>query len=112
MAVDVENTVGITDTQSIELNAPNLGSDSRDVNLNGGDSTAETFSLSTGDDDTSEHAATVKSEDDSAQQEATVLVLAAFSIDITDTNNPVAGDPLEIIVTIENTGDETGTWIV
>jgi serine/threonine protein kinase len=55
--------LGITDTQTIELDAPNLGSDSRDVNLNGDDSTAETFSLSIGDDDTSEYTATVESDE-------------------------------------------------
>jgi outer membrane protein assembly factor BamB/serine/threonine protein kinase/FKBP-type peptidyl-prolyl cis-trans isomerase 2 len=108
VTVAVENTGGITDTQSIELSIPGLGNDSTEVSLDGGESTTETFSLSTGEGDSGEYTATVSTDDDSAQETVTVLAPAMFTVDIVETTDPVEGGSLDVTVDVENTGNAGG----
>ncbi len=107
--VAVENTGEQSDTQTVSLTAAGLGSDSTEVSPAGGESTTETLSLQTSDGDAGNYTGTVSTDDDSAQQTVTVVKPAAFTVDITDTNNPAAGGPLEVTLAVENTGDSQGS---
>ena len=111
--VEIENTGGVKDTQTVALDVPELGSDEVDVTLAGDESTEETLSVDTDTGDAGEYTATVTSADDTASTDVTVLAGATFTVDITDTNAPVEeSDELSVTVDIENVGDETGTETV
>jgi hypothetical protein len=108
VTVAVENTGEASATQTVELSASGLGTDSTTVSLDGGDSTTETLSLQTSEGDAGEYDATVEAGDGSDSTDVTVLAPAAFTVDITDVTAPVAGDSLAATVSIENTGDTPG----
>jgi len=109
----IENTGDESGTQTVTLDVESLGQDSTDVTLAGGDSTTETFSVSTASGDAGDYTATVASEDDTAAVGVTVAAPAAFDVEIVDTNSPILdGETLSVDVLVENTGGLEGTQSV
>ena len=117
--VTVENTGGQQGTQTVELDAQPLGTDSTQVQLAGGDSTTETLSVGTSNDDDGSYTVTVSTEDgDTDEQEVTVDSVtesdpAKFEVTIDSTNLEVTeGEDLTVEFTVENTGGQQGTQTV
>jgi hypothetical protein len=110
VVAQVENTGEESGTQTVTLDVGALGQDSTDVALAGGDSTTETFSVSTGSGDAGDYTASVASEDDSDSARVAVAQPAAFDVEIVDTNSPILdGETLSVGVRVENTGGLEGT---
>jgi hypothetical protein len=102
----VENTGEETATQSVNLTVPDLGNNSIDVTLAGGESTTRTLSISTASGDAGEYTATVQSDDDSDSMNVTVQEAPFFDVEITNTTSPVVeGDALKVNGTVTNTGE-------
>jgi outer membrane protein assembly factor BamB len=112
VAVNVENTGGVTATQTVSLSVPDLEESQRDISLDGGESTTETFSVETGEADAGEYTATVESENDSASQDLRVLAPATFVVEVVEVTESTAGESLELTVAVENTGSTEGTQTV
>ncbi len=115
--VNVENTGDLDGTQTVELTVDNgpageLGAPSRDVTLQSGDSTTETFSIGTAKDDAGDYDVAVSSENDTKTEKATVQEPDNFEIKSVSPNSPAEGETLEIDVNVENTGDIDGTQTV
>ena len=109
----VTNTGPEPETQTVELDVGALGSNSTSLSLDGGESTAETFTLGTGAGDAGEYTATVASEDDTASTSVTVVGPGEFTVSIVGTNSPVdPGDTLTVEAEITNTGSSEDTQTV
>jgi len=103
-----------TDTVSLTT-SPNLASGSFEATLDPGESTEETFSLSTDPGDAGQYDVTVTTSDDQATASLAVESAASgsFDVTITGTNAPVtAGDSLAVTAEITNTGGSEGTRTV
>lgn len=110
--VRVENVGDETGQQSIELRDANgTVVDSRSVTLGGGNATTITLTWATDDDVSGATSITVMSDDDSDSAAIAIDAPpepAAFSVMIQETTDPVIpGEPVEVVVQIENTGDES-----
>jgi subtilisin family serine protease len=104
--VTVENTGDVSDTQTVTLDAGDLGTDSAAVSLAGGESTVETFAVSTNSGDAGGYTATVASADDTDTAGVTVQEPAYFAVNVTGSNSPLGeGELLSVDATVENTGD-------
>jgi PKD repeat protein len=110
--VTVENVGGVVGTQTISLDVGGLGTASTDVTLAGGASTTETLSVGTSAGNAGSYTATVSSANDSDSAPATVLAQAEFLVNITGTNTPVEGDPLNVDYNVTNTGSASGTQTI
>ena len=109
----IENTGDEEGTQTIDVDAGDLGEDNVSVTLNANESTQETLSVETGEGDAADYNATVSSEDDSDSTTVTVVEPAFFHVSIDETNSPVeVNETLDVNTTIENTGTETATQTV
>jgi len=105
----VTNTGGVSDTQTVTLDVPGLGANSTTVSLDPGNSTTETFSISTTVGDGMEYIFTVASNNESALGTVDLLELATFDVSVTDATEPVEGEDLAVTANITNTGDRSGT---
>jgi len=112
----IENTGDKAATQQVELNVDGLGSDSTQVQLDGGESSTETFTVGTGSGNAGSYTAEVSSDDDHESTGVTVQEQpdpANFRVDIQSTNAPItAGETLSVDARIENTGEDSGTQTV
>ncbi len=102
---EITNTGG-DDTQTLTLSAGALGTVETGVSLAGGETTQQLFTVETAPGDTGEHTATVSSED---TEDSTPVVVqdGEFVVSIAETNSPVdAGQQIEVVVEITNTGAE------
>jgi hypothetical protein len=118
VSVNITNTGEDSGTQSIEFEAGVLGSDNATVTLASGDSTTETFTITTSNDAVGEYVVGVGSEDDSDTEFVVVEgdggggdpQNGSLAVAIEDTNAPVtAGEELLVTVGVTNTGDEQRT---
>jgi len=110
VTVKIENTGDRSGTQTINLDVPGLGSDSTGVFLSGGNSKTRTLSVGTSGGDAGSYTAQVSSDDDSVSQG--VQVKAPADLQVKSLNFPseiIAGNTLNIDVTVENTGDVSGS---
>ena len=118
LAVTIENRGEVTSSQTVDLGIGSLGSDSVSVQLAGGASTQRTFSVGTETGEAGSYTATIASANDSLSRDVTVDPVtqpdpANFSVRIDSTNAPVlAGNPLTVNVTVQNTGNASGTQTV
>lgn len=113
VTVEVENTGHESDRQTLSLEIDGQEVDSVEETLDSGETTTVTLGWNTAAGDAGSYDASVESEDDSDQAGVTVIESAHFSVDITDTDEPVVqGETLEVTADIENTGDETATQTV
>jgi hypothetical protein len=110
VTVKVENTGDRSGTQTINLDVPGLGSDSTGVFLSGGNSKTRTLSVGTSGGDAGSYTAQVSSDDDSVSQNVQVKAPADLQVkSINFPNEIIAGNTLNIDVTVENTGDVSGS---
>ena len=103
----IENTGEATDEQTVELSVAGLGDNSTSVELDGGESTTETFSVPTNEGDEGGYSLTVTTDDDETEDTVTVIEPAFFAVTIDNATEPVAGDDLLVNATIENSGEAT-----
>jgi hypothetical protein len=108
----VTNTGGVSDTQTVELDVPGLGTNATAVSLAPGNSTTRTFSIPTSVGDGMEYVFTVASNNESALGTIDLRELATFDVNITNATQPVEGEDLEVTTNITNTGDQSGTQTV
>jgi len=109
----VTNTGPEPETQTVELDVGALGSNSTSLSLDGGESTAETFTLGTEAGDAGEYTATVATANDTASTDVTVVGPGEFTVSIVGTNSPVEpGDTLTVEAEITNTGSSEATQTV
>ncbi len=105
----VQNTGAIEGTQTVTLDAGELGTDSTTVTLNGSESTTETLSVATGAGDTGEYTATVSSENDS--DEADVTVVPSVTVDIREPEQERAATaPVPLDIAIEGPDEGLSTF--
>lgn len=112
VTVTVENTGDAADSQSIELDIDGVR-DVQTVQLDGGQQHTVTLTWATSSGDAGSYQATVRSEDDSALADVVIEQAdktATFGVTIMGSNSPVVeNETLEVMATIENTGEELGT---
>ncbi|WP_299269864.1 S8 family serine peptidase, partial [Halorientalis sp.] len=102
----IENIGDVADTQTVTLDAGNLGTDGTSVSLAGGESTGLSLTLDASSGDAGSYTASVASADDADSTAVTVQEPASFAVGITGANSPVVtGDSLSVEATVENTGD-------
>ncbi|MFW5907497.1 MAG: CARDB domain-containing protein, partial [Candidatus Natronoplasma sp.] len=111
VTADIENTGDEADTQTVEMSS-GVGSDSKSISLNGGESTTETFTTGTSSGDAGSYTATVSSDNDSASDTFEVLEPGYFAVSGVDAPDVVEGETLEVTAAIENTGGEAATQTV
>jgi len=110
LAVDVriENTGEAEGTQSISLDVPGVGLAVSTLSLPGATSTPTTLSVDTETGDAGTYTATVESDDDSDSTGVVIQEPASVTVDVTDTNSPVAeGETLSVDALVENTSTES-----
>jgi hypothetical protein len=113
-----ENTGEQTGSQTVGLIVDGLGVDSTPVSLAPGESTSETFSLTTESGDADEYTAQVLSGNDSATTDVTVQTQsepdpAYFEVSIDSTNSPVTeGETLSVTAQVQNIGEQSDTQTV
>jgi len=112
VTAEITNTGGVGDAQVIDLTLDGLGTDSTAVELGGGNSTTEVFTVSTGQGDGGTYTAAVASNDDTDTANVTVLAPAEFAVNVTATGQPVEGEPLGVDADVENVGDTEDTQTV
>jgi hypothetical protein len=105
----VENVGDVSGTDTVTLTVGGLGTNATNVTLGGSETTEVTLAVGTAAGDAGEYTATVTSGTDSDSATVTVLELGAFTVDIVGVEEPVAGDPLAVTTTVENTGDTAAT---
>lgn len=114
----VENTGGVTATQTIDLTVDDEEPDATSLTLAGGNSETVTLRWTTGDGDAGEHTAVVASEDDEDAAEVRVETPSGngggdgprFEVEIETTDAPVvAGEQVEVTALVTNAGSETDT---
>ena len=111
----VENTGEETVTQTVDLRVGTDLEDDRTVTVAGGDSRQVTLTWATQQGDAGTHGATVATDDDTTTTNVTVEAQqpGTLAVEIDETTSPVlAGDPLAVTATVENTGEETVTRTV
>ena len=110
--VDVENVGDVADEQTIAVGIPSAGYDSTTVSLAGGESTTETFSLSTPDDDgAGTYVATAASDDALVTRTVEVRGDDHFGVTLReDTSDTTVseGDEATLNATVVNAGDRPG----
>jgi len=110
---EIENVGSLQGTQTVNLAAGALGSNSTQVTLASGANTTETLSLSTADGDAGRYTVTVSTANKSVSREVRVERPASLSVVVTETNAPVvAGETLTTDIRIENVGDLQGTQTI
>ncbi|WP_323173743.1 CARDB domain-containing protein [Natrialba sp. PRR66] len=110
----IENTTDEELTQTISLELDGEVLDTVEVTLGPGESETITLTGDTTGLDPGEYTVTVSSEDDSAQETITIGdgsgEQPTVTVSIGETNSPVEpGEPLEVVSTVENTGDTETT---
>jgi acyl-CoA hydrolase len=102
--------------QTVTLEVDGVGSDSRDVRLDPGESTTAVFTVSTDPGDDGDVPARVESEDDSDEQPAVIEpapASAAFTVELEDASESVeTGGAVEVTVAVRNVGEQSGTGTV
>jgi subtilisin family serine protease len=112
VTAEITNIGDVDDMQTVTLDIAGLGSDSADVDLPFGESTEETFAVSTSTGDAGQYDAVVASEDDSDSVAVEVTGNTDFQIVNVAAPPVIEGETLDITATIENLGEETGTHTV
>ena len=115
----IENTGGVTATQTIDLTVDGEQPDATSLTLPGGESETVTLHWTTGGGDAGEYTAAVVGEDDEDTTEVRVETPSGangpddgprFEVEIRTTNAPVvAGEPVEVTALVTNVGSETDT---
>ncbi len=107
----VENTGEEPGEQYVTLDIPDgTERDNRSIQLDGGDSTTQTWTWTTEDGDAGDYDAWIHSDNDSDSTPVTVDESATFEVTITSYDEEVEeGELFEAIATVENTGDVAGT---
>lgn len=115
----VENTGGVTDTQSIGLSVDGEATGSTTLTLDGGESEQVSLAWARTGGEAGEHVATVASEDDDDATNVTVESGTGangqaddpqFAVEIESTTAPVTeGEPIEVTAQVTNRGSETDT---
>ncbi len=112
----VENTGDVSETQTVELDVPGVGTDSTTLSLGAAESDTHTFTLPTESGDAGTYTASVSSDDgeDTVSVEVNSEPDEGYvAVEIGDTNDPVTeGEVLEIDATVENTGESPATQTV
>ena len=106
--VAVTNSGDVPGTQQVRINIFELGSKSREISIADGDTTTQTVTFETEQGDAGEYTALVDSGEDTASVELSVLKPATFDVETVESNEPVAGDDLEIRANITNEGGVSG----
>jgi hypothetical protein len=106
----VENTGDVEGTQTVALDAGELGTDSTNLTLSGGNVTETALTVSTGGGDAGEYTVTVSSADDSAAETVTVEQPASFQVTLTNVTDAVGeGETVTAAYEVTNTGDVQAT---
>jgi len=113
VTAEITNTGEQTGQATVQLDttAGEIEPTQTTVNLGGGDSTTETLTVDTTGVDPGSYTATVSAGDTASEKQFTIVENpdpAQFAVEITDINNPPAGEQLEVTAEITNTGDQTG----
>ena len=106
--VAVTNSGDVPGTQQVVLNIFDFGRDSRDVEIAAGGTTTRTFRFETERGAAGEYTAMAESGDDTASVEFRILKPPTFDVEAIESTRPVAGNDLEIDVTVVNSGDVSG----
>lgn len=106
----INNTGGVTDTQSIELMADGVLRDQTTVTVDAGVEKEVTLSWDTGEGDAANYMVAVTSVNETTSVGVRILEGSYFSVNIDSINSPVTeGDTLNVTATINNTGDMADT---
>jgi hypothetical protein len=105
VTANVTNTGDIRATQTLSLSVPGIGTTTTGVRLDGGTSVSTTLSLATSAGDGGDYTATVSTANDTASTPVTVFAPPTFAVDITDTTDPIVGQPLTVAANVTNVGD-------
>jgi len=109
----IENTGELNDTQTLQLDVPDLGSTDLSVSLDSGESSSETFSINTSSGDTGDYTAQVVSDDDTASTDVRVNAPANFTVNITSVDiEGTEGSTVTVSYEVTNTGDVQGTQAI
>ena len=109
VTAEIENVGDAEATQTVELDAGDLGTDSTAVTLGAGETSEVTLTVGTAAGDAGDHTVTVASDANEDSAGVTVLAAADFAVTITDTNEPDAGEDIEVTFEVENVGDVEAT---
>lgn len=116
VVAEVENTGDLPDTQDIVLEIEGIGVvDTTSLSLDGGNADGVALEWETTVGDAGTYDITVASEDDTDTQAVTVFepgepLPAYFEVTVDDYDDDVAeGQPVDVEVTVENTGDQDAT---
>jgi CARDB. len=113
ITAEITNTGDVETTQTIELSAGALGTDSTNVTLGGGTATNVTLGVVTGSGDAGEYTATVSSADDADTENVTVLAPANFAVsDLRAPTEAAPGALINVNATVNNTGSAAGEQVV
>jgi hypothetical protein len=111
ISADIEN-VGVSGNQTVLLDIDGY-SENTTVALAGGANETVTFeAVDTGALGPGTYNHTISTLNDTVSGNLTVLAAAEFAVDIVETTTPVAGEPLDVTVQVENLGDVEGTQTV
>ncbi|PSQ15073.1 hypothetical protein BRD00_15040 [Halobacteriales archaeon QS_8_69_26] len=102
----VQNQGDLPDTQRVNFTVNGSVVDSTTLTLDGGGQSLVTLTWDTETGDAGEYIATFDTDNDSRQRNVSVLAPGAFTVDVESTTSPVVeGEPLNVTVTVTNTGD-------
>ncbi|MCU4743624.1 CARDB domain-containing protein [Natronoglomus mannanivorans] len=113
VTAEIESTGDVSGTQTVELDVEGLGADSTAVSLDAGETTNETFTVSTASSDAGSYTVTVVSEDDSDSEHVEVLSDEGdpyFEVELEQSDDEVmAGENVPVSAAVENTGEIEAT---
>jgi len=111
VTAEVTNVGDLQGTQTVELSIPELGSDSMQVTLAGGENTTEALNIPTSVGDAGFYTATLTTANNSVSTGVSVRALPNFTVsDIQPAAAAVTnGTEIDVSADIENTGDIEGT---
>jgi hypothetical protein len=104
----ITNTGERAGNQTVSLSVGDLGTGEVDLEIAGGETVSHTFTIPTEPGDGGFVTATVETSDDTTSEDVQLRDPAVFSLTSVDTNSPQAGEPLEVSVSLQNTGDRPG----
>lgn len=109
--VSVTNTGAENRTETVDVEAGSLGTDSVEVSLSGGATTTRTFSFETTSGDAGQYPVTVSAADSTTTAELSVESTGtpSFQVLIGQTSDATVGSPLGVTFVVTNAGDARGT---
>jgi hypothetical protein len=110
-AYEVENQGEFQTTQDVAFSVGGTTQDTERLTLAGGETVSGEFTYTAGADAAPGVTVGVSTADDSASTEVSVAesVETLFTVDIVETNAPMAGTPLEVTAALQNAGEQAGT---